>query len=108
MGVYKYTISKLGIKCEGYQMLLYVIFLLVSFIEGTNAWSVELLSTFWTARVPFPAGSRRHSVQTDFMFHPNSVQFVPGLLFLDIVTGAEVKNGGALPPLPYAASLRRA
>jgi hypothetical protein len=69
----------------------------------------------WTARVGFPAEEREfsllHRVQTGFWAHPASYSKIPGAISTGVKqpgleadhsppSSAEVKNGGAIPPLP--------
>jgi hypothetical protein len=76
------------------------------------------------AEVRFQAGARDlsllHSVQTGSGAHPASIQWVPGALYpgakrpgreetdYSPSSSAEVKNGGAIPPLPNTTSWRGA
>jgi hypothetical protein len=76
------------------------------------------IATGCMARVRFPAVqdfSLLHSIQTDSGAHPASYQWVSGALSPAIMrpgceadhsprSSAEVKNGGAIPPLPHACS----
>jgi hypothetical protein len=84
-------------------------------INGVEiAQSVQRQATGWTARVRFPAmqdSSLLHSVQTGSGTHPASYPLGTGALSSEVKrpgreadhsspSNPEVKNGGAIPPLP--------
>jgi hypothetical protein len=84
--------------------------------------SVQRWVTGWTAGVSFSEGQEiflycTESRSTPQLIQP-SIQWVPGARFLGVKRteleadqspqpNAEVKNGGAIPPLPHRASRRR-
>jgi hypothetical protein len=77
------------------------------------------IATGWTARVRFPVGTRHipvfHEVKTGYEAHPASHPMETGGFSLGVKrpgheadhsppSSAEVKNGGAIPPLPQTSS----
>jgi hypothetical protein len=86
-------------------------------LQAVTAQLLYRQTTGWTAGVPFPAGERDFSLVSRPALGPIQphIQRIPGALFMLVKrpgpeadhsppSSAEVKNGGAISPLPHTSS----